>query len=115
MVLPRRSSGTISAAGPRRLRRIERADREHDEADGQQARIIRRKSGGEIGEREHRERRCEQGPALDPAGQPRRHRRADAQHDRAEGDQKPRGADADIETGRQVRPACPPAPAPSSR
>ena len=101
--------------GSRRLRRIERADRQHDQPNDQKAGIIGREGGGGIGECEHRQRHREQGAALDPAGQPRRHRRADTQHDRAEGDQQARGADADVEAGRTVRSACPPAPAPSSR
>ena len=67
MVLPRFCSGTISAGGSRRLRRIERADRQHHQPNDQEARVIGREGGGEIGERQHRERDREQGAALDPA------------------------------------------------
>ena len=97
------------------LRRIERADRQHDQANGEQARIVGRERRGGIAEREDRQRRREQRAALDPAGQPRRHRRTDAQHDRAEGNQKTGVADRDAETPTTIRSACPPAPAPSSR
>ncbi len=84
--------------GARGLRRIQRADRQHDQADDQQADVIRRKRGSRIGQRQHRERCGEQRPALDPAGQPRRQRRADAQHDRAESDQEARVADGDAKS-----------------
>ena len=64
-------------------------------------RVIRRQRRRGVGQRQHRERRGQQRAALDPAGQPRRQRRADAQHDRAEGDQQSGVADGDAEVRRQ--------------
>ena len=52
------------------LRRVERTDRQHDQADDEQRCIIRRKRRCQVGEREHRERGGQQGAAFDPAGQP---------------------------------------------
>jgi hypothetical protein len=100
MVLPRFSAGTISAPVPAACG-VERADRQHDQANNQQARIIGREGGGGVGKRKHSERCRQQGAALDPAGQPRRHRRADAEHHRAEGDQQAGGADGDAEIAGQ--------------
>ena len=69
--------------GARRLRRVKRGDRQHEEADGEQAHIAGHKGGGEIGASHHRKRRRRQPPPLDAAGQPGRQRRADAPHRRA--------------------------------
>ena len=87
--------------GACRLRRVEHADRQHDQADDEQAGIIRRERRRGIGECQHGERRREQGAAFDPAGQPRRQRRADAQHDRAKGDQQTRTSNTHVEADRQ--------------
>ncbi|MHC2577621.1 hypothetical protein ACVI1J_000664 [Bradyrhizobium diazoefficiens] len=86
-----------------RLRRIERADREHHQADDEEARIVGRERRGEIAEGEHRQRGRKQRPPFDAAREPGRQRRADAQRDRAEGDQEPGRVDADAEPRRQFR------------
>ena len=90
-------SGWAFSAGAGRLRRVERADREHDQANDEQAGEVGRECRCPVGECHHRERAGEQRAALDPAGQPRRQRRADAEHRGAEGDQQSGGADGDAE------------------
>ncbi len=85
-----------------RLRSIRCRSDAHHQADSEQHRIVGRKGRSEIAHGHDRDDADQHVPSLDPAGQPRHQRRADAQHHCAEGDQKPRLADRDTQPRRQL-------------
>lgn len=95
-MLPRFSAGTINARTCR-LRRIERTDCQHRQTNEKETRVVGRERRSRVGSASTASVTDSQGAALDPAGQPRCQRRADAQRDRTESDQKASGADADVE------------------
>jgi len=86
----------------RGLRRVDGGDRDHDQAQRQQRAVVRRKGGGGMSDRDHRDGGGQQRAPLDPARRPCHQWRADAQHHRAEGYQQPGLADGDRKPARKL-------------
>ena len=87
----------------RGLRRVDGGDRDHDQAQRQQRAVVRRKGGGGMSDRDHRDGGGQQRAPLDPARRPCHQWRADAQHHRAEGYQQAGLADGDRKPARKLR------------
>ena len=86
----------------RGLRRVDGGDRDHDQAQRQQRSVVRRKGGGGMSDRDHRDGGGQQRAPLDPARRPCHQWRADAQHHRAEGHQQAGLADGDRKPARKL-------------